>query len=127
MVTKLAEVEFESVEDMLLSLGGISPKRVRWTPRPGTATVRDLIRANDTTDRIYELVDGTLVEKVMGFKESTVALRLSKYMQRWNDDNGELGVIAGEAGTLKLMKKLVARARPFFYQLGPTTESPGAG
>ena len=61
MGIKLAETEFESVGELLTSLGGVSPDRVRWSPRPGTATVSDVVRLRATTRRIYELVDGTLV------------------------------------------------------------------
>ena len=69
--------------------------------------MRDVVRLRATTRRIYELVDGTLVEKIMGYGESVVAIRLSRYLDRWNEANGEWGVIAGADGTLKLMKKLV--------------------
>lgn len=107
MGAKLAEPEFESIDDLLVSLGGVSPKRVRLTPAPGTATVDDVVRLRAATRRIYELVDGTLVEKAMGFGESVVAVRLSRYLDRWNEANGDIGVVAGADGTLKLMKKLV--------------------
>jgi Uma2 family endonuclease len=103
----LADLEFDSIDDLLVSLGGISPRRLRFRPAPGSATVADVVRLRDTTRRIYELVDGTLVEKIMGAQESFVVMQLSKYVQRWNDDNGNHGMILGEAGTLKLMKKLV--------------------
>ena len=114
MDTELAATDFESIDDLLVSLGGVSPKRVRWSPRPGTASVRDVIRIRDKSRRIYELVDGVLVEKVMGLKESVVMMKLSKHIQRWNDDEGDVGMIAGEAGTVKLMGKLV-RAPDFAF------------
>ncbi|MBM3980490.1 MAG: Uma2 family endonuclease [Planctomycetes bacterium] len=99
--------EIDSIDDLLVNLGGISPKRVRFRPAPGTATVDDVERVRVKTRRICELVDGTLVEKVMGLAESVVAQTLRKYLHRWNDDNGEPGFLAGEAGTIKLMNKLV--------------------
>jgi Uma2 family endonuclease len=98
---------WESVADLLTSLGGISPNRVQIKPMPGTATVDDVVRLRDTTRRIFELVDGTLVEKVMGFKESAIALRLSRFIDRWNADNGDVGVLTGADGTIKLMGALV--------------------
>ena len=110
MGTKLAEAEFDSIDDLLVSLGGVSPKRVRWSPKPGTATVRDVVRLRDKTRRIYELVDGTLVEKILGAKKSFVAKNLSKHVQRWNDDSGDVGMILGEAGTVMLMGELVRAA-----------------
>jgi Uma2 family endonuclease len=93
--------------DLLASLGNISPNRVRMKPAPGTATERDVVRIREKTRRIYELVDGTLVEKTMGYHESTLAMRLAFFIQQWNLSNGEPGSLAGEAGTLKLMDKLV--------------------
>lgn len=59
-------VPFEMVGELLESLGGVSASRVRLTPAPGTATVRDVARLLDRHERKFELVDGTLVEKVMG-------------------------------------------------------------
>ncbi len=83
---------------------------MRIKPAPGTATVRDVERLRVKTRRIYELVDGTLVEKVTGAKESFIAKNLSKYLELWNDKKGDVGMILGEAGTLRLMKKLVRAA-----------------
>src|SRR5207253_182436 len=72
MATKPA-VRFETMDELLRSLGGISPTRVRMIPTPGTATVRDVASLLDRHERKFELVDGTLVEKIMGQKESFVA------------------------------------------------------
>jgi Uma2 family endonuclease len=98
---------FETIDELLDSLGGISPDRVRFDPLPGTATERDVIRLYEDHKRLFELVDGTLVEKVMGAKESFVAIQLILLLGRWNEENGNVGMILGEAGTLKLLKKLV--------------------
>ncbi len=63
-----------TVADLLKSLGDIPAERVRWNPLPGTATERDLLRTNERKEgAICELVDGTLVEKPMGFGESEIA------------------------------------------------------
>ena len=84
--------EFEMIDDLLTSLGGVSPKRVRLTPTPGTATVRDVIRLLDIHKRKFELVDGTLVEKVMGAKESFIAIRVAVRLSQWNDAAGNVGM-----------------------------------
>lgn len=55
-----------TLEDQLAELGGISAARVRLSPPPGEATVGDLLAANIDKRSLYELVDGTLVEKAMG-------------------------------------------------------------
>jgi hypothetical protein len=66
----------ETVADLLRRLGGIPARRVRLHPTPGTATERDVIAANESKERtaLYELVDGTLVEKGMGYEESEIAV-----------------------------------------------------
>jgi Uma2 family endonuclease len=105
----LADLEpgSNSVGELLERLGGISPKRVRMTPAPGTATVADVTRLRDKTRRLYELVDGTLVEKIMGAKESFIAMKLGGLMTNHSDARGDLGMVLGPDGMVKLMKKLV--------------------
>ena len=63
-----------TIADLLESLGGIPARRVLSNPTPGTATERDLIELHERKNRRYELVDGTLVEKAMGFDESSLRL-----------------------------------------------------
>jgi Uma2 family endonuclease len=98
---------FEMMDDLLASLGNISPKRVRLTPAPGTATVRDVARLLDRHKRKFELVDGTLVEKVMGLKESVVVLELGAILKDWNRNAGNAGMLAGADGPFHLFGKLV--------------------
>ncbi len=107
MGTKLAEAEFQSVGELLASLGGVSPDRVCWSPRPGTAKVRDVTRLRDTTRRLYELVNGTLVEKVMGAKESHVAGEVITLIKLWNREHGNVGMTLAPDGMLKVMPDLV--------------------
>jgi Uma2 family endonuclease len=107
MDADLAETELDSIDDLLVSLGGVSPKRVRLTPPPGTATVKDVVRLRNKTRRLYELVDGTLVEKVMGVKESFVAVEVAALLKTWNREHNNVGMILGADGMMKLMKKLV--------------------
>ncbi len=71
------ETELHTVVDLLTSLGDISPSRVRLRPSPGTATEADLIAVNRGETRNCELVDGVLVEKVMSYRESLLAVALS--------------------------------------------------
>jgi Uma2 family endonuclease len=103
----LSETEFDSIDDLLVSLGRISAKRVRFKPAPGTATVDDVVRLWDRTRRIYELVDGTLVEKIMGAKESFIAMRVGKLIGVHSDAHGDVGMVLGPDGMVNLMKKLV--------------------
>jgi Uma2 family endonuclease len=99
--------KFETIDELLESLGGVSPGRVLLKPTPGTATVRHVARLLDIHKRKCELVDGTLVEKLMGLKESVVASRLSAHLTNWNDTAGNLGMIAGADGPFHLYLRLV--------------------
>jgi hypothetical protein len=54
---------YRTVADLLEHLGGIAPSRVRFQPRPGTATVRDVIAVHDTENRLCQTVDQRLVRR----------------------------------------------------------------
>ena len=66
-----------TLADLLEQLGGIAPARVRFRPVPGAATEEDMLEIHDREGRLYELVDGVLVEKAMGLRESYLAIVLS--------------------------------------------------
>ena len=55
---------------------GVSPDRVRLRPAPGTATADDAVRLGERGEGLFELVDGTLVEKAMGWTEEFLSNRL---------------------------------------------------
>ena len=91
---------------MLKQLGDLPPHRVRAHPEPGTATERDLLAVLDHTDRLCELVDRTLVEKVMGFLESFVAGEIIRHLGNFVTEH-DLGIVTAPDGTLRLMPGLV--------------------
>lgn len=107
MGRRAAAVPFEMMDELLESLGGVSPKRVRVDPPPGTATEADVLRILDRTNRLFELVDGTLVEKVMGAKESFIAIELAILMGIYQRAHGDRGMILGSDGTLRIMPGMV--------------------
>jgi hypothetical protein len=63
-----------TVADLLNRFGPILLRRVRQDPAPGSATEQDVIDIHDKEKRLYELVDGVLVEKTMGIQESYLAV-----------------------------------------------------
>ena len=67
-----------TVADLLAALGPIPAHRVRSKPAPGTATERDVIEIEGREDRLCELYDGILVEKVMGFYEAYLATMIAR-------------------------------------------------
>jgi Uma2 family endonuclease len=102
----LARPTFETVADLLESLGDIPPERIRMHPWPGTATEDDVIAIHAREKRLCELVDGTLVEKPMGFDESRLALELGYILVGFLRQH-DLGTVAGEAGMMRLLTGLV--------------------
>ena len=65
----------------LHSLGDVSIERVVFDPWPGFATEDDLIRFVDGDQkRLCELVDGTLVEKVVCSPEAFIAAQLISFL-----------------------------------------------
>ena len=95
-----------TIADLLRDLGGVSPQRIRLRPAPGRATEKDVVRIEAREDRLYELIDGVLVEKVMGARESMVAMELGHRLKLFLEKE-PLGVVLGEAGMLQLRPRLI--------------------
>ena len=57
-----------TVADLHHRFGPIPFERIRQNPPPGCGTVDDVVRLNDHEDRLYELVDGILVEKAVDLR-----------------------------------------------------------
>jgi Uma2 family endonuclease len=102
--TPLAHVV--SLADLLHHLGDIPPHRILLHPLPGTATERDVIAINGRKESLFELVDGTLVEKAMATKESLVAAVLIQFLFN-HVERLDLGIVLGEAGMMRLRPGLV--------------------
>jgi Uma2 family endonuclease len=98
---------FETAGELLDSLGGVSPSRVRLKPLPGTATTEDVVRFLHRHKRKFELADGTLVEKIYSVRDSFVAVEIASLLCAWNDEVGRVGVIAGADGPFRLTPQLI--------------------
>jgi Uma2 family endonuclease len=79
-------------------LGEVPLERIRTLPYPGSATEEDLLRAKGPT---CELIDGVLVEKAMGDRESLLGMYIGRLIGN-HVDAGDLGVILGEAGYIRV-------------------------
>lgn len=90
----------------LLRQLGVPPERVWLQPTPGTATERDVLRAHDQENRLCELIDGTLVEKTMGYRESEIALLIGYHLLSFVRPR-DLGIVLGTDGTLRFLQRLV--------------------
>ena len=95
-----------TVADLYRKFGPIPFERIRQDPPPGCGTVEDVDRLNNHEGRLYELVDGILVEKTMGLEESLLGGWILTLLNNFIRPLG-LGVVAGEAGTIKLDIDLV--------------------
>ncbi len=96
----------ESLADLLRDLGGVPPERVRRWPAPGTAGEADLLAAAGRDGVPCELVDGSLVEKALGFARSVIALLIGGHVARVAEE-ADLGVVAGVRGPMRLRPGLV--------------------
>ncbi len=98
-----------SMADRLTDLGSIPANRVRAIPAPGSATLDDVIAANQSGDPLCELVDGTLVEKAMGWRESLLAMVIGRWLGNFLESH-PLGVVTGPDGMTRLFGQTVRAA-----------------
>ena len=94
-----------SLSDILTELGGIPVERVHHIPSPGSATVDDLMSGN-ANGALCELIDGTLVEKAMGWTESLIALALGSILREFVNSHN-LGLVTGPDGFVRILGSLV--------------------
>jgi Uma2 family endonuclease len=102
----IAAPDIKTLADLWQRLGGIPLARIWFHPAPGTATEKDVIEAEVRGNRLCELVDGTLVEKAIGFEESRLAGGLV-YLIMSNLDKNDLGVCVGADGMMRIAPGLV--------------------
>jgi Uma2 family endonuclease len=95
-----------TLAELLDRIGGVSPGRVRIHPPPGTATEADVVAIEASEKRLYELIEGVLVEKPMGFRESLLAVAIVTALQNFVRPRG-LGVVSGPDGMMRLFPGLV--------------------
>ncbi len=79
----------QTLADLLHALGDIAPERIRLHPPIGTATEDDLEGL-----RNCELVDGTIVEKAVGYLESCLGALLIGFLHEYLKER-DLGFVAG--------------------------------
>jgi Uma2 family endonuclease len=96
----------KTLADLLDRLGGVPLKRIRFRPSIGTATVQDVIEIRRQEGKLCELVDGVLLEKVMGFVQSALACFLIEVLRAFVVPRN-LGIVTGPDGTVELMSGLV--------------------
>jgi Uma2 family endonuclease len=97
---------FATALDLARRFGDIPLWRICFDPPPGQATEEQCIAINERSNRLCELVDGTLIEKVMGSYESLIAgniiTEFNLYLRRHR-----IGIALPADGMLKLRVKLI--------------------
>src|ERR1700722_11547894 len=92
----------DTFADLLERLGHVPAERVRLVPSPGFATEADVIALEGRADkRLCELIDGTLVEKAVGYSESAPAAFLLVLLDAFVRPRN-LGLVTGEQGMMRL-------------------------
>jgi Uma2 family endonuclease len=95
-----------NLAELIEHLGRVPLERIRAYPAPGTATEKDVIEIQAREDRLCELIDGVLVEKAMGFRESFLAPDLGRHLGNFASSH-DLGIVTGSDGTIRLARGLV--------------------
>ena len=109
----------ETFADILRRLGDIPADRVRADPQPGTATLHDLIRVNESSNGpTCELVDGTLVEKAMGFQESGLGAIVIGELYIFLTTR-PVGMIVGEQAVMEILPGIVQQTRALSPSFAP--------
>lgn len=101
-MTTLIEAAIDwTVADLHQRFGPMRLSRICFEPPPGRATEEDIDDLEQRTNRLFELVDGALVEKTMGSYESLVGgevyARLREFVRRHR-----LGWVLPSDGMLRL-------------------------
>jgi Uma2 family endonuclease len=95
-----------TAERLYRRFGPIPLHRIRTSPPPGFATEEDVVQINDHENRLFELVDGILVEKTMGAYESMLAMEIGCLLRNFVKPR-KLGTVLGSDGLLKLAPGLI--------------------
>ncbi|MFI5379601.1 MAG: Uma2 family endonuclease [Tepidisphaerales bacterium] len=100
-ITSALNPQYSNAAEWWDSLANVPLERIIFHARPGTATDEDVLRLDDREGRICELIDGTLVEKPMGIRESAIAAEILRQVANFVVPR-KLGIVTGEAGMLRI-------------------------
>jgi len=93
----------ETFADIAGRLGDIPPERIIWLPR--TATEEDVVQFCEE-QRPVELIEGFLVEKAMGFRESLLAATLIMFLKNFASPR-KLGLVGAPDAIMRLRPGLI--------------------
>jgi Uma2 family endonuclease len=102
MAAVLLENAAKTLAEVVHDLGDIPLERIRFPV--GSATEDDVIRLLDGDEKhVCELIDGVLVEKDMGVRESIIGVRCSRYIDAYLEDH-DRGIVFGADGPVRLRR-----------------------
>jgi len=90
--------------ELVRQFGDLPISRLRLDRFP--ATEADVVELHDREDRLYELVDGVLVEKTKGYREGYIAAYVARMLGNFVEPRN-LGIVNGADGMMKLAPGLV--------------------
>jgi len=105
-IDEVAPTVVRNLQQLLDDLGGIPAFRVSLTPPPGLATEADVIAMEANHNRLFELIEGVLVEKGMGYRESMLAVAIAAYLREFVLSH-KLGLLTGADGFYRLFPGLI--------------------
>jgi Uma2 family endonuclease len=95
-----------TIGDLLRRLGNIPARHARLHPFPRTASEQDVLKILDAENLPCELVEGTLVEKTIGYDESEPAMLIGTVLNNFVRPR-KLGIVTRPDGKLQLFPGLV--------------------
>jgi hypothetical protein len=91
-----------TVADLFDRFGPILLSRIRFDPAPGTATEDDVVEIHEREKRLFELVDGVLIEKTYDLQGSYLAALIADLIASSPD-----GLVLGPDGMARLAPGLI--------------------
>jgi Uma2 family endonuclease len=121
--------KFDNLAELMEQLGGVPLERILMQPPPGTATEKDVLAAERLPrKRLCELIDGVLVEKAMGIRESMLAVFLAHLIHDFlGEEPG--GIVLGADGMIRTFPDQVCIPDVSFisWERLPSDEVPNQG
>jgi Uma2 family endonuclease len=121
--------KFDNFAELMEQLGGVPLERILMQPPPGTATEKDVLAAERLPrKRLCEPVDGVLVEKAIGIRESMLA---AFWVHRIHDFLGEnpRDIVLGADGMIRTFpgQVCIPDVRLISWERLPGDEVPNQG
>ncbi len=101
MFTAAAPVADLTTTELIARVGNVPLWRIRRDPAPGTATEEDFERIRNQEDRLYELIDGVLVEKAVSDESAFLSIEIVCLLQNFIRPL-RVGWILGSDGFVRL-------------------------